>query len=368
MYAIKSAGLAIGIGIGSSFIVLVSFVWGIFVFEEAVRSKFMACVAILLMMTGLMGMSYYSSPQAVAPADSIVVEEEGEDGAQLTDTRHQRGFQDAEVEITRTDRRGTLDMLQKIRKRDVQYKGLDTVDDQDAQENGLADLDPSFRQTDRTEPTSCTDTLSDGEMEQDDGDSVGNDEEEPSSSATSADSSSSTILICGIPVSKRHRGMMAAAFCGIWGGSVMAPMKWCKSDTQGTGYLMSFSMGASIITLCLWLIRYLCNVSHYKSFTRAYQSLPPFHLDVMWLPGGTSGLLWSIGNFFSLISVLNLGEGVGYPLSQTSILVSGLWGIFYFKEVTGTEQIFKWIGSSLLTILGILLLSYEHISEEENTR
>ena len=34
IYAVKSAGLAIGIGIGSSFIVLVSFVWGIFVFDE----------------------------------------------------------------------------------------------------------------------------------------------------------------------------------------------------------------------------------------------------------------------------------------------------------------------------------------------
>ena len=80
----------------------------------------------------------------------------------------------------------------------------------------------------------------------------------------------------------------------------------------------------------------------------------------MWLPGGISGLLWSIGNYFSLISVLYLGEGVGYPLVQTSILVSGLWGIFYFKEVQGYEQISKWLMSSLLTIFGILLLSYEH--------
>lgn len=32
IYAVKNAGLAIGIGVGSSFIVLVSFTWGIFVF------------------------------------------------------------------------------------------------------------------------------------------------------------------------------------------------------------------------------------------------------------------------------------------------------------------------------------------------
>lgn len=62
VYAVKTAGLAIGIGIGSSFIVLVSFVWGIFVFQERVHSKFSACCAIASMMLGLMGMSYYSSP------------------------------------------------------------------------------------------------------------------------------------------------------------------------------------------------------------------------------------------------------------------------------------------------------------------
>jgi hypothetical protein len=33
IYAVKNAGLAIGIGVGSSFIVLVSFTWGIFIFE-----------------------------------------------------------------------------------------------------------------------------------------------------------------------------------------------------------------------------------------------------------------------------------------------------------------------------------------------
>ena len=41
VFAIKNAGLAIGIGVGSSFIVLVSFTWGIFIFEYVayVRSR-----------------------------------------------------------------------------------------------------------------------------------------------------------------------------------------------------------------------------------------------------------------------------------------------------------------------------------------
>ena len=43
-----------------------------------------------------------------------------------------------------------------------------------------------------------------------------------------------------------------------------------------------------------------------------------------------------------------------------AILVSGLWGIFYFHEVRGAETIAKWFMSALVTIFGILLLSYEH--------
>ena len=40
--------------------------------------------------------------------------------------------------------------------------------------------------------------------------------------------------------------------------------------------------------------------------------------------------------------------------------VSGLWGIFWFKEVQGFETIAKWFLSATLTVFGILLLSYEH--------
>jgi glucose uptake protein GlcU len=138
-------------------------------------------------------------------------------------------------------------------------------------------------------------------------------------------------------------------------------MKWCKSNTKGTHYLLSFAIGAALVTTALWGIRYFINVVLQKGdFVAAYHGLPSFHLRVMWKAGGLSGLLWSIGNYFSLISVFYLGEGVGYPLVQSAILVSGLWGIFYFGEVKGRDRIAMWMLSSLVTVFGILLLSYEH--------
>jgi glucose uptake protein GlcU len=92
----------------------------------------------------------------------------------------------------------------------------------------------------------------------------------------------------------------------------------------------------------------------------AYDALPSLHIPTLWLAGGISGTLWSIGNFFSILSVEHLGEGVGYSVVQAAMLVSGLWGIFYFREITDTMAIMKWFVSAGLTVSGILLLSYEH--------
>ena len=43
------------------------------------------------------------------------------------------------------------------------------------------------------------------------------------------------------------------------------------------------------------------------------------------------------------------------------MLVSGLWGIFWFKEIHGRDNIFLWFISASLTVAGIIFLSYEHV-------
>jgi len=165
--------------------------------------------------------------------------------------------------------------------------------------------------------------------------------------------------------SRRRMGLAAAVFNGVWGGSVMVPMHYAPDNVGGVGFVISFAIGASIITLLLWIGRFsfllYCSRNdgdgNTVSFRKAYSSLPSLHLRIMWLPGGIAGMLWSIGNLCSMVSVQYLGEGVGYSVTQSSMLVSGLWGIFYFREVRGCAPRLKWLGSSLVTLLGILILS-----------
>ena len=97
-------------------------------------------------------------------------------------------------------------------------------------------------------------------------------------------------------------------------------MKFCPDNTTGVGYLMSFAIGATLVTMSLWLLRFVYHWTKLNDAKAAYQALPSMHLKEMWLPGCFSGLLWSFGNFFSFISVYYLGQGVGYSVTQAAML------------------------------------------------
>ena len=65
--------------------------------------------------------------------------------------------------------------------------------------------------------------------------------------------------------------------------------------------------------------------------------------------------------FGSILSVTYLGQGVGNSLVQTKILISGLWGIVWYKEITGTSIVIKWFAAATTTVVAIIWLSLERI-------
>mmetsp|Transcript_19937 Transcript_19937/g.30182 ORF Transcript_19937/g.30182 Transcript_19937/m.30182 type:complete len:382 (-) Transcript_19937:41-1186(-) len=294
IYAVKNAGLAMSQGLWSSIIVLVSFVWGIFVFSEKVKSKCMASVAILIMMCGLWGMSFFSNP--VHHHETM-------------ETRADAHFESA-------------------------TEGIQAKSSDYTQIAPVSDFDDTFE--DNIDSSLNLDTSSE---------------------------SSLTEKVTSESVTKRRWGLAGAVFNGIWGGSIMVPMHFAPPEAGGTGYVVSFAIGALLVTAILWVARFF--VELYRSgpdysTRRALNALPSFYLKVMWKPGCLAGLLWSIGNVASMISVHNLGEGVGYSVTQAAMLCSGLWGIFYFNEVVSRDLKLKWFASAVITVGGILLLSYEH--------
>jgi len=116
--------------------------------------------------------------------------------------------------------------------------------------------------------------------------------------------------------------------------------------------VISFAIGSAIVELLIFIYYSIFRIIVLK------KSPPSLHVKVMAIPGLIAGGLWSIGNFCSIYAVLYLGEAVGYPSVQASLIVSGLWGIFYYKEFKGV-QIIYFLSSALLTLGGIGILSWQ---------
>jgi len=85
-------------------------------------------------------------------------------------------------------------------------------------------------------------------------------------------------------------------------------------------------------------------------------ALPQMHFRVLVIPGTISGILWSLGNFCALYSVLFLGIGIGNSAVQVQAIVAGLWGILYYKEVQGI-RILIWLFFLMLALGGIAGMS-----------
>jgi glucose uptake protein GlcU len=116
-----------------------------------------------------------------------------------------------------------------------------------------------------------------------------------------------------------------------------------------------------LVAIVSWALRYLYNVSYFQEgkYQKAWAAMPAFHFNELFIPGLAAGVLWSFANLCSILAVSALGQGLGYTLVQSSMLVSGWWGILY-GEIRGSERIYKWFISSVITILGIFMVSYEH--------
>jgi len=367
--AVRTAGLAISQGTASSIAVMVSFGWGIFVFGEQVKSLTSACSAILFMVMGIIGMSYFSSLKA-APLKSVP-----------SDSSITLGFKSKTLADT-----GDIELMGGLK-----YSGSEISESDE--EDGSSTFDSDLIKSDMEKQTMLHNTqevIQKAPMRSYSLDCDGNSGmarpsrkrsrinkyDSKSKLGTPKFGGGAHAIVLGIANVLRQRkvadlsveqmGLVLTAVGACWGGSVMVPLHYAGSETQGLNFIFSFAVGATIVNLGMWIIRYkYAYIKLGNSHKAAYESLPAFHLRKMALPGGISGLLWSIGNMCSIISVTYLGQGVGYSVTQSAMLISGMWGIFYFHEITNSNAIRGWMASACLTITGILLLSFNHVTPSE---
>eukprot|EP00128_Syssomonas_multiformis_P007969 Colp12_sorted_trinity150504_noHs@12248 len=131
-------------------------------------------------------------------------------------------------------------------------------------------------------------------------------------------------------------GLAAAVALGLENGSLMVPFHYYNkhlTDDLGLAsdantaisYLVSFSAGVAIVTPIIFGL--YCAL--------VLRKIPPLHLRAVGPAGLLTGLYWAMGNFAATYATYYLGNTVGYPLTQCCIVVSGLWGIIFYREIKG---------------------------------
>jgi len=333
--AVDNVGVGITQAIVSSLVITVSTLWGLLFFHEPIRDGWLAALAFVLLAGGVGTMAYFSTqdktdmgfsdtPSANPPAANSKYDHDrvSESRTPLTSDKSNRGFSPL-------------------------------LDD-----------------------TAATDDLADER------------------SVISGNQSDSGAKVLMAPPTHRNRtlGFAAAMFNGLWGGSVMVPLKIASTQSSGddtpvggVDFVVSFGVGVALITCFGWLLLGVraavaaitakdltpsrdsatflatspsepsveCAVAH--PVTRPFQ-LPSMRPQLLMLPGALVGITWSIGNFASMFAVLALGEAIGYSACQSAVLVSGLWGLLYFKEAPRGQL--QWTAGALACTSGIVLLAH----------
>jgi len=301
--------------------------WGIFVFEEHVKSVPHACGACATLISGLVGMSIFSRPQTKIKRRR---KEDIEDDNTTEDTSSSTAVDEDDIEGNMRKR------IQHSSSNDLQAPLLITKQrtsgDSKASKRSGTKIKNSPTPTktkilevkaanEKTAPAPLCNSLSPLEVE-----SLLEDKDKFKHPTTS-DKKSITFLNGRVTLTRRQTGILASLFNGLWGGTNMIPLHYAAhSGYGGPSYVISFAIGSFLVTIILWIIRFAFELyRHDGNISQVWSSLPSFYIKQMWFQGGLSGILYSGGNFMCIIAVTYLGQGVGFSFIQASMLISGLW-------------------------------------------
>jgi glucose uptake protein GlcU len=143
-------------------------------------------------------------------------------------------------------------------------------------------------------------------------------------------------------------GILCACLTGTFGGSILVPNQ--IGALKGQAAVASFGTGAfctAMITTPLYFALF---------DTSATPTRFPRKCAELW-PGVVAGIIWNIGNIMQIFAIPAIGFAVAGPINQCGLLISGLLGIFVFKEITGSSRIIVFFICSIVLVIGAFVLS-----------
>lgn len=118
-------------------------------------------------------------------------------------------------------------------------------------------------------------------------------------------------------------------------------------DALGS-WTLTFGASACVVNACVLAL--VCATTSPR---------PQPHTRVVFLPGSGAGVLYCWSMLLTTISVQRGGNAI--TLAQrnaTSLVVSGAWGLFYYREIRGRAAL-AWAAAAALTVASVTMLGLE---------
>jgi glucose uptake protein len=118
----------------------------------------------------------------------------------------------------------------------------------------------------------------------------------------------------------------------LW-GSYLVPVKKMKADVRYSQFVICSGIMITTFLLSLFM---------------------GFGMEVTWF-GLASGMMWGLGNFFSLLAIERIGISRAFPLWISSVLVAYAWGVLLFSEITGVGIATGLLGALMVMIGSVVI-------------
>jgi len=147
---------------------------------------------------------------------------------------------------------------------------------------------------------------------------------------------------------KRIIGISLSIISGIFYGVNFNPPTYLSQHGGSSNYLdYVFSHFCGI---------WITSTFYFLIYCAVMKNQPKLYPGVV-LPGMVSGILWSLADISWFVANQKLNIVVAFPLITTGPgLVASLWGIFVFKEITGTRNLSILAAAFGCSILGVTFI------------
>jgi len=316
--AIQVLGYAIAPAIWAGIGMTVAFLWGIIVFEEIPEHKQLSQLAILSLIIGVVCISISSNMKEtiqINQTETIDYEKIETDGME-TEKELPKRLDDIQIEMTCSNQ-------VEIKDNNVNQE-CNTVDVEKCEESDL-----NISESIKTKETEVVESV---------------------------------IPPCQFSWKMQVSAYSMCILTGLCDGSLAVPFKKTISDIldyeyelgkEGLhitfSYLVSFGLSTLFVSPIIFGLYCLLLKKG---------RIPNLHASHAALPGILSGMLWASANLMSILATYYLGIKIGFPLTQTCVIVAALWGLLYFKEVNARNLKFLavFVPGISFVIIGACLL------------